>query len=349
MLHSYFGTDSHHIVGSMIVALCIVCMLVILLHLSYVFYLSPTAKVQNRKMKLHENLRHRTQSLQRLTCFCAIITALLCSAVDLVKLVSCYRTNGRIIDTNVYNAMADFLLFASSLLLYVRLIYFRLHVPFQQSMYAYSTCSLLVASIPMVVSAPCMLLYLYGFAKYAFADGVATDEWVKPYALVIMLMDLALNVITYNLFAKQLKRLIMDGQYQDFVKANAQEVRVSFGGTHVENTVNVIGRYFVLSLAGTLFNQIYYVLMALWIFVWQQSDVLGAFVCAARGLNNVVAAAVQYLLFYHHTKKVYHMLCGVCDAKCVKCCMRRITKQYVESIQIELSQDRMYKALPVNN
>eukprot|EP01084_Bolivina_argentea_P075373 136647_1 len=317
-------------------------MVIIMIHLFHQFRCSQQAI--NIELS-NANFKTQKTKLQKIITFLCIISCIICSCSDLWKIIWCFITNKPTYYYEIFSAVSDSWFYISSILLYIRLIYFQLHVPFKSSAYIYSTTSLCMASIPIFILVPCMILYIYGLITYIDDTG-KEDDFIAPLIIIIMTMDSLLNIITLYLLTKQLKQLILDTPYDKLNNTKESSVQNSMGdksqNTNTDATTSLtfagtqfqyiyialIARYTTLTVVAIIGNQLYYIVMCLWIFVWKYNNIMGLTVFVARGMSNVITVIVQYLLWYRYTKNVYHICCGLFDGMCFRCCTRRIKRKY---------------------
>eukprot|EP01084_Bolivina_argentea_P255541 429837_1 len=329
------------------VHIAFICFTALCLILMFIFIISFFYKIYCKSKTMDLNGKYKTSSarLQRLISLLCMLSCIICSSCDLFKMIWCYINNEPTTKLELVNAISDIFLYISSMLLYIRLIYFQLHVPFSQSAYAYSSKSLCFTSIPILISLISMGLYVYGMIIYV-NNVEKEDDYIAPYLITIMVMDSLLNIIILYLFTKQLKQLILDTPFQEVVQRNvsnsdtlSQIWQETFTGTHVNGTVALIARYSTLTVTAVISNQIYFITMGLWSFVWRESNMVGYITFTARGVSNCMCVMVQYLLFYRYTKRLYHLLCGTFDGVCFRCCLNTIKRKYKTNVSAQIQND----------
>eukprot|EP00483_Globobulimina_turgida_P011814 UN11836 len=199
----------------MYTSMLFICITTFFLCLMFICMTSMFFKIYCQSKTKDSNSKFKTWNakLQRIVSFLCMLSCIICSSSDLFKMIWCYINDKPTYTLEITNIISDIFLYISSILLYIRLIYFQLHVPFADSMYSYSAKSLCAASIPIFISLTCMTLYEYGMIKY-IGDLEKQDDFIQPYLITIMTMDSLLNLITLYLFTKQLRPLILDTPYQ---------------------------------------------------------------------------------------------------------------------------------------
>eukprot|EP01084_Bolivina_argentea_P177462 306872_1 len=342
-----------------VVGICISIMVILTLDLCYQLYCSPLIK-SNRLQ--NTNKYQYLPLLQGITAFTCIIAAIGCSIIDLYKFILCSIYNKNIFWKSIFNPISDGLLFISCVLLYIRLIYFRLHLPFSNSCYAYSKSSLFIVSIPIFICISCQVMYIIRLSQYLSPTKVnKQDSNIQPWLIAIMILDLFMNVITLFLFVQKLIRLILDTPYDDFIEhrkgslmsndskqsiisINTVQIvnkkKVSFSNTRIENKVAIITRYCTVCIVGIVANQSYWIMLALWTFVFKDSSLMGYITFTVRAINNMIAVCVQYLLFYKYSKKLYNILCINCDRICFKYWMKKLRIDYMEHVNTLINSQK---------
>ena len=242
-------------------ALCTLAMITLLSHLLHRFYCSKIQLIAARP--------------QRIISVLCILLCIACSCTDLFK-IAAWR--GQTADVPFGNAITDLLYYTSCIFLYIRLIYFQLHLPFKNSAYAYSKSSICMASTPVFIIIPSMLLYIYGMFKYKYSTE-DQDLFIAPYFVIFFISDTLLNLSTLYLITSKLKQMILDTPYEGLQEINEapdsiskmNNARISTiwhktaDNSHFDVYIALIARYYTLTLIAMSVNQIYFIAMAMWI------------------------------------------------------------------------------------
>lgn len=347
------GTDidpEQFIFGSFI-SFCTLLMLIMLFHLA--FKLCGTSKSDEKQSanSIHIGLR--------MTSIICIISSILSSACDAVNVIQIKAGHTR--ELTIYYAISGTLFYISSMSLYIRMIYFGLNITYSDTIYAYSIKQQLCVSIPIFVSLPCEIWYIYQILSCLSCDS-SQDHIIHPLIIVIMIMDLILNITTLCLFIRPLQRLIIDKPVEEYLinnsdpkksihsisksqsskrsRSNLRQVSIRYSkitfrdNNHVQGLINVISRYTILAIFAVIFNELFFIAFTIFVFGTFEKDHLENTVrrvaLSLRAVDNLVNVLVQYLLFHRYTKHVYITLCGKCHRMCVECCRNRLKRRVME-------------------